>query len=71
MHKMVHSLLGNIWMRTVIARFSLVAMIAMASPFGGLPVEDAAAESVERIYTPRTRSKQPPSILPETGLPQR
>ena len=68
MHKVVYSLIGKIWMRTVIARFSLVAMIAMASPFGGLPVEDAAAESVERTYTPRTRSKQPVSTaIDSTG----
>ncbi len=61
MHKVVYSLIGKIWMLAVIARFSLVAMIAMASSLGGVPAEDAAAESVERTYTPRIRSKQPAS----------
>ncbi len=51
-----------------LARISLVVLIATAFSFGGLPVEDGAAESVERTYTPRTRSKQPlDSAINSTG----
>ncbi|MGI9515224.1 MAG: L,D-transpeptidase family protein [Anderseniella sp.] len=36
-----------------------MALIAGAFSCGGLPVEDAAAESIERNYYPRARSEQP------------
>ncbi len=44
-----------------VARVSLVALIAGLFSYGGLPVEDAAAETIERNYYPRTRSAQPDS----------
>ncbi len=42
-----------------VARVSLVALIAGVFSYGGLPVEDAGAESIERNYYPRARSVQP------------
>lgn len=42
-----------------VARISLVAVMAGTFSFTALPVEDAAAESIERNYYPRTRSVQP------------
>jgi len=42
-----------------VARISLVALLASMSSYVALPVADAGAESIERQYYPRTRSKQP------------
>lgn len=42
-----------------VARISLVALLASMSSYVALPVGDAGAESIERQYYPRTRSKQP------------
>lgn len=42
-----------------VARISLVALMASTLSYGGLPVADAAAETIERNYYPRTRSDQP------------
>jgi len=59
MHKARCSLFRECEMLAGIARISLLALMAGTFSFGGLPVEDAAAESIERNYYPRTRSVQP------------
>lgn len=47
-----------------VARVSLVAVMVSTLSYAGVPVDDAAAETIERNYYPRTRSVEPA----QTGL---